>query len=88
MPPTLADLTRQPGASLTFDCRPCGRHTFYYGEKLARFMARVPAGETLDSLKARMVCPQCKMPIDGVFRTFTFSRGSGDERHGWSGPEV
>lgn len=86
-PPTVAQLAQQTKASFTFVCRPCARHKFYYGNELERFLARVPAGETLESLKARMDCPQCGKPIDGVFRTFTFSQGTDDPRYGWSGPK-
>jgi hypothetical protein len=72
-PPTIAELAAKHGATLTFDCRPCGRHKFYHGEELAQFVARFPPEMTWEYLKPRTVCPQCRMPVDGVFRTFEFS---------------
>jgi len=85
--PTVAALAQSPGASFTFDCRPCGRLKFYHGAELQRFLARVPEGETLVDLKARMICPKCKMPVDGCFRTFEYSCPGGGPGHGWSGPK-
>lgn len=86
-PPTVAALASAPQASFTFNCRPCGRHKFYHGDELSRFLARVPEGETLVSLKARMICPKCRMPLDGTFRTFDYSAGTDQPGYGWSGPK-
>jgi hypothetical protein len=84
---TLADLASKPSASFTFDCRPCRRHKFYHGEDLERFVARFPAEMTFEALRPRLFCPQCKMPVDGVFRTFTFGSATSAPGHGWSGPK-
>jgi hypothetical protein len=67
--PTVAELARAHGAGFTFRCRPCSRAKLYSGAEL---VARVGAEETFASLVARTVCPGCRMPIDGTFRTFAF----------------
>jgi hypothetical protein len=91
--PTVAQLAQSHGARFTFQCRPCG------GDALAawtgpQLVAKVGTEETFESLVKRTVCSKCRMPVDGVFRTFTFSCTSDPEKdaeagmtqHGWSGP--
>lgn len=79
MHPTVAALASAPNAAFTFTCRPCNRLKVYRGSEL---VARVGSEETFESLKARTVCPKCQMPVDGCFRTFEFSRSSGDPTSG------
>jgi hypothetical protein len=90
-PPTVAQLAQKHGAGFTFRCRPCNRSKVYPGPEL---VARVGTEETFENLIARTVCPKCRMPVDGTFRTFTFHCTNDPEKdveagrkpHGWSGP--
>jgi hypothetical protein len=90
--PTVAELAALHGAGFTFMCRPCNRSKTYTGPEL---VARVGTEETWQSLRARTVCPQCQMPVDGDFRTFDFHstqylhklQQQGLNGGGWSGPK-
>jgi hypothetical protein len=68
-PPTVAGLAAMHRAGFSFRCRPCNRFRLW---EAAELVAAVGIEETWESLRARTICPGCKMPIDGAFRFFEF----------------
>lgn len=92
---TIGDLAKLNGARFLFICRPCN-HTasFTPADVLAR--PRMEPELLLKHFQRLVICAECRMKVDDVFRTLDFTsteylhrlQQEGHTGGGWSGPKT